>query len=372
MNRFLKVIAVAAAGFAVAWLAPAQTWAGCPAGVPINTFSGGFVMGEAPVGVPFAGSVGGTFWISGQGNDLTGPGDTTPGFGNDAGGLAGFPLDPTPFVGWLVDFIGDNSSRAAFWDFGSSGSDGCGDGVAGPPLVVVARDDQNRFALMQVPPNGAAQYDFDTLTNGVPSPNGGIGAPMGRAVHATSSSDLGSTVQVTVGPLAIPSYDDQGGARAIPGTPRLRGRVGGVSSVVANGGGGGVVAVDADTDLCWELVDGSYTVTLGCLTVGGNTPSQNVVNGKAGFAKGGAAFTWDVTAQFDVLGFNVYQKNVTKGSERKINDGLIPISGENDATAESYKYVAPRSDLRAWKGGFEIELVRSNGETSRAPVTIAK
>jgi len=368
MNRFLKVIAVVAAGFAVAWLAPVQTWAGCPASVPINNSSGGFILGPGTV------DVGGTFWIAGAGNDLTGPGDTTPGFGNDAGGLAGFPVDPNFGTGWLVDFFLDNASRAFYWDFGSSGSDGCGDGVVGGALVVVARDDRNNFALMQVAPSGAATYEFDTVNNGVPSPLGGTnsGAPMGRAVHAVSSSDLGASVQVSVAPLAITSYDDQGGARPIPGTPRLRGSVGSVSTVVANGAGGGVVAVDADSDLCWELVDGSYTATLGCVRVGGNTPSQNVVNGKAGFAKGGASFTWDVTAQFDVLGFNIYQKNVTKGSERKINDGLIGVSGENDASAESYKYLVPRNDLRAWKGGFEIELVRQNGETSRAPVTIAK
>jgi len=319
MNRFLKVIAVAAAGFAVACLVPVQTWAGCPAGVPISSTTGGFVM------APGAVDAGGTWWITTQGNDATGPGDTTPGFGNDAGSLAGFPQTPVFPDSWLVDFLADNSTRAFFWDFGSSGSDGCGDGVAGPPLVVVARDDQNNFALMQVAPSGFASYDFDTVTNGVASPLGGNnGAPMARAVHAVSSSDLGASVQVTVAALNIPSYDDQGGLRPIPGTPRLRGSVGSVSTVVANGAGGGSVSVDADSDLCWELVDGAYTATLGCLRVGGNTPSQNVVNGKAGFAKGGAAFTWDVTAQFDVLGFNVYQKNVTKGSERKINDGLIP------------------------------------------------
>jgi len=367
MNRYLKVFAVAAAGFAIALLAPAQTWAACPGGVSFQSclFGGGGAIAPGALGF------GGTYWIAGQGLDVIGTGAAgDSGFGNDAGQLAGFPvaLDGTAFV---TDFGSGGAFYCLNWDWASFGSDGCANGT--DTMVAVLRDDQNRFALMQVAGSGA-NYDFDLITNGTTGPNGGLvnGVPLGRAVHAVSSGDLGLSVQVNVAPLSIVSYDDQGGVRPLPGTPRLRGRVGAVSTVVANGAGGGSVSVDADSDLCWELVDAGYSATLGCLTVGGNTPSQNVVNGKAGFAKGGASFSWDVTAQFDVLGFNVYQKNVTKGSERKINDGLIGISGENDATAESYKYVVPRSDLRAWKGGFEIELVRSNGETSRAPVTIAK
>jgi len=376
MNKFLKVVAVAAAGLAAALLVPAQAWAACPGGVGISsclTAGGGAV---APGAVGF----GGTYWIPGAGLDVIGfvadplvGGGTNDGgiYGTDAGTNAGFPLALSPGLSFVTDYDSGGAFFCLAWDWGSFGSDGCANGT--DAMTVVLRDDQNRFALMQVAGSGAL-YDFDSITNGITGPQGGTGngVPLGRAVHAVSAGDLGLSVQVDVAPLTIVSYDDQGGIRAVPGTPRLRGLVGAVSTVVATGAGGGSVSVDADSDLCWELVDAGYTATLGCLRVGGDTPSQNVINGKAGFAKGGASFSWDVTAQFDVLGFNIYQKNVSKGNERQINDGLIPISGDNDATAESYKYLAPRSDLRAWKGGFEIELVRQNGETSRSPVTIAK
>lgn len=381
MNRFLKVFAVAAAGFAVAWLAPAQTWAACPGNVTFGSCLN--ACGGVNV-APGTTAMGGSFWIVGAGNSLTGPGDLTPGFGTDAGGLGVFPVPISPNSGesWLTDFVTTDISAGYMcinWDWASSGSDGCADPIASTPMAAVVRDNLGNFAIMQVRSDGGANYDFDTMNNGGSGGLcGGVGnvANLNKAVHVQNSSDLGATVQVEILALnlvgGVTTYDDQGGARPLPGTARLRGTVGGLDTVVANGPGTAIVNVDADSDVCWELVDGAYSVTLGCRSIGGNTPSQNVVNGKAGFAKGGAAFTWDVTAQFDVLGFNIYQKNVSKGNERQINDGMIPVSGDNDATAESYKYVAPRSDLRAWKGGFEIELVRQNGETSRSPVTIAK
>jgi hypothetical protein len=316
----------------------------------------------------------------GAGLDVTGPGGTEPGFGADAGLSAGLytpPLDQG--AAWVTDFGGVIPGIICVaWDWQNPLQDGCGDGFVGGAMAVAMRDGAGNFAIMQVAPGGGF-YDFDTINNGIAGPTGGAlnnGVALHKAVTVSSASDLGSTVSVTVAPLNLAPgfalYDDQGGSRPLPGTVRLRGRQGGLTNTLSTGPGGGVATVDADTDVCWELVDAGYTVTLGCRSIGGNTPSQNVINGKAGFAKGGAAFTWDVTAQFDVLGFNIYQKNVTKGTDRKINDGLISLSGDNDATAESYRYLASRSDLRAWKGGFEIELVRQNGETSRSPVTIAK
>jgi len=382
MNRFLKMFAVAAAGFAVALLAPAQTWAACPGSVSFGqclNAGGGMVL------APGTNAMGGTYWVVGQGNTAIGPGDLTAGFGTDAGQLAGFPivLSPTPGESWLTDFVTADASAGYMclnWDWFSFGSDGCADPLSSTAMAAVIRDNLGNFAIMQVRSDGNANYDFDTINNGgvggLGGSGNGVNMDLHKAVRVTSASDLGTTVGVNVAPLNLlpgtTMYDDQGGARPLPGTVRLRGRQAGLDATLSSGPGGGAATVDADSNVCWELVDGAYTVTLGCQAIGGNTPSQNVVNGKAGFAKGGAAFTWDVTAQFDVLGFNIYQKNVSKGTDRKINDGLISLSGDNDATAESYKYVAPRSDLRAWKGGFEIELVRQNGETSRAPVTLTK
>jgi len=373
MNKFLKVVAIAAAGVALACLASAPTWAACPGSVTVSNcgFGGGTLRpgGNAAL-------VGGSYWIGGQGNNLTGPGGLEPGFGADAGLSAGFPL-PIDGSSWVTD-LGAGADFPGLvcvnWDWQNPGQDGCGDPGTAAPMVAVLRDDSGNFALMQVAGVANVGYDFDTISNGLPGATGGEsnGVSMVKAVSVSSSSDLGGTVDVTVAALNLVSYDDLGGNRALPGTVRLRGRVGAVDTTLSSGPGGATVNVDADSDLCWELVDGSYTVLLGCRSIGGNTPSQNVINGKAGFEKGGAAFTWDVTAQFDVLGFNIYQKNVTKGTDRKVNDGLIGLSGDNDATAESYKYVASRSDLRAWKGGFDIELVRQNGETSRAPVTLTK
>lgn len=371
MNKFFRVVAVAAAGVAVALLAPTSTWAACPGAVGIYqcVFSSGGVQAD-----PANTGVGGTFWVPGQGLDAIGPGDTTGGFGNDGGQLAGFPI-PVDGSSFITDFGIGGGILCLAWDWFSFGSDGCA--APGAVTAAVLRDSSGNFAVMQVGDSGGL-YDFDSINNGGTSWQGGIGngVTLAKAMTISSSSDLGGTVDVTVAPLnldpGVTVFDDQGGARGVPGTARLRGRQGGLDATVANGNAGGTFNVDADSTLCWELVDGGYSVTLGCREIGGNTPSQNVINGKAGFAKGGATFSWDVTAQFDVLGFNIYQKNVTKGSERKINDGLIPISGDNDATAEAYSYVAPRSDLRAWKGGFEIELVRQNGETSRAPVSIVR
>jgi hypothetical protein len=374
MNKFFKVVAVVAAGVALACLAPTQIWAACPGSVPFTSCQS---AGGGTVRTPAGNGVGGTYWIAGTGLDAQNPlGDTAPGFGNDAGTSAGFPL-PLDGSMWLLDF-GIPELACMNWDWQNPTQDGCGDGTAVTPMVVVMRDDGGKFAIMQVSPAGTA-YDFDTINNGIPAPQGGTannGVVMQKAVRVTSSSDLGTTVGATVAPLNVTQgqtrYDDLGGTRNLPGTVRLRGRQGGVTNTLGAAGAGGTFNVDADSSICWELVDAGYTVTLGCQAIGGNTPSQNVINGKAGFAKGGAAFSWDVTAQFDVLGFNIYQKNVTKGTDRKINDGLIALSGDNDATAESYNFLAPRSDLRAWKGGFEIELVRQNGETSRAPVTLTK
>lgn len=398
MKRFFKAIAVAAAGVAVALAAPVSAWAACPGNVPFSQAGGGIFVPAGSV------DVGGTFWIAGGGIDAVGPGDTTGGFGNDAGSLAGIPVNPVFGGGgdWMVDFIGDNTTRLIFWDWASSGSDGCGNGLGAcvggsnpgtactvggtdclgggscslagrPAMVVVARDDHNNFAVMQVAPSGAASYDFDTINNGGDSPFGGVGngVTLGRAVKVNSSADVAGKVQLNVAALVLKNYDDLSGARAVPGTPRLKGVLNGAPVTVA-GGGGGAITVDPESNLCWELVDAGYTATLGCVRVGTSNASQNLANGKADFSKGGAHFSWDVTAQFDVLGFNIYQKDATKGTERKVNATLIPLSGENDATPESYTYTAARRDLRAVKGGFQIELVRQNGETIRGSVQVTR
>jgi hypothetical protein len=383
MNRFFKTFAVAAAGLAIVSLSPAPAWAACPGAFQMTQCAnqgGGLQL------APSATQVGGTFWMVGQGLDVIGPGDTTAGFGNDAGGLAAFPIPVAEFDPnrtWLTDFASDTGGVPGLvcisWDWVNPGSDGCGDATTGAVLAAVLRDNQGNFAVMQVA--GTGSFDFDNINNGGPGPAfpgfcSTCGVTLRKGVTVTSATDLGTTVGVTVAALnLLPGqtlYDDAGGSRALPGTVRLIERFGGVDTVKSAGPGGTTVTVAADSNVCWELVDAGYHVTLGCRAIGGNTPSQNVINGTAGFAKGGAKFSWDVTAQFDVLGFNIYQKNVSKGVDRKINDTLIGLSGDNDATAESYNYVAPRSDLRAWKGGFEIELVRQNGETSRAPVTLKR
>lgn len=370
MKRVLKAFAVAAAGLAVAFLAPAAAWAACPGSVFINQcLAGGGIINPDPLGTA---DYGGTWWLAGLGLDAIGPGDGTPGFGTDAGQLAGYPITST-FDLWLPDFNGDNTVRCMFWDWVSFGSDGCADGVA--PMFAAIRNSSNQFVLMSV--GGAFQtYDFDFVNNGITGPFGGTGNGIvpGRAVHAISSSDLGATVQVNVAALNLTPgqtvFDDMGGARALPGTARLRGRQGGLDQTVSPGGGGGMVTVDADSNLCWELVDVGYTVTLGCIPVGGDTPSQNVVNAKGRIEQGKAVFSWDVTAQFDVLSFNIIQTDVTKGRERVVTS--VGISGQNDATDESYRVAVGRSDIKAARSGFELELVRLNGEKSRTPITLER
>jgi hypothetical protein len=162
MNRFLKMFAVAAAGFAVAWLAPAQTWAACPGSVSfgscLNACGG---MNTAPGATAW----GGSFWIPGAGNDLVGPGDQTPGFGTDAGSLGVFPvpISPTGGESWLTDFVTTDVSLGYLcfgWDWSSFGSDGCADPATTTPMAAVVRDNLGNFAIMQVRSDGGTNYDF--------------------------------------------------------------------------------------------------------------------------------------------------------------------------------------------------------------------
>jgi hypothetical protein len=353
-------------GVAVAaLLLPANAFANCapPADADIGLCDG---LGEVVFNDDgFALPLSGVFWMQGAG-------DPANDAGIDSGIYSGLAADNQ----WLPD-LGIPGHRCLAWDWSSAGTDGC---PTGAPVWAIVSDNANRSMVVSAAGAGAAPvwtYDFSLTTNGPPAPIfGGAtnGLQLGRAVHVSNSSTAAGDVTLNVAALAVPKYDETGaspgspGNRPYPGTVQLRGVNG--APVVQTGEGAKVIAVDQDSVLCWEIADGALTVPLGCVRVGGNTPSQNVLNAKASIGRGQLNFSWDVSAQFDVLGFNVIQKNATKNTESKVNDSLIPISGMNDAQAASYSFSAGRKDVKATRGGFEIELVRTNGETSRTPAPL--
>jgi hypothetical protein len=359
-----RTVAILAAGLALAPLAPGSARAACATSVP---FGQCVIGGGAIILRDAASPTGGTFWVPGSGADALGPGDTAPGFGDDAGLLAGFPLPSDPYLSFLGDFLGDGATRCLYWDWSSPGSDGCADGVT-EPMAVVVREGRNNLALLQVGPRDGT-YDFDAITNGGPSPFGGEfnGVTTSPAVHAFPIGGRPPyTLLMSVEPLAIVSYDDQGGAREVPGTPRLTGLRQGARQVVAEGGGSATVEVDAESDLCWELADGPYSVLLGCEVVPRHPP-QHVLNARASIVDGQVIFTWEVSAQVDVLGFNIVQRNESGDWAQFVNQTLIPRSGANDWAPASYRYVARWRDLRARRSFFEINLRpgEGSGESTR-------
>jgi len=363
MKRVAMFLAGALGVVAVAMLLPTNVFAVCPptANQTIDLCSGG---GEVVYSSGDAGLLSGKFWVQGLGNDAA---DT----GADSGIYSDAAFDGNFGEAPLGD-LGIPDSRCLGWDWGSSGTDGCPDGST--RVWVVVSDRANRGFVASAAGFGAPSatwiFDFSFVDNGVPAPNFGgsaNGLQLGRAVHVNSSSTTAGIVTVDVAALGIPNYGAGGGA-SLPGTVRLRGQNAG--DVIQAGAGAHSIGVQEDSDLCWEIVDGSLTATLGCVHVGGLTPSQNLQNAKASLGRGQMNFSWEVSAQFDVLGFNVIQKNATKNTEQKVNDALIPIKGMNDAQAASYSFSAGRKDLKATRGGFEIEMVRLNGETSRTPAPL--
>jgi hypothetical protein len=291
-------------GVAVAaLLLPANAFANCapPADADITVCAGGGEVLFNPLdaqGNPVV--LTGMFWMQGAGT--SNPNDDA---GIDSGIFSGAGADGQ----WINDF-GIPGSRCLEWDWSSAGTDGCPTGL---PVWVVVRGSGNSAMVVSAAAQGASPvffYDFSFTNNGGPAPNFGgstNGLSLGRAVHVSSSAAAAGDATVNVAALALPHYDEIGGTRPYPGTVQLRGTNGG--PVVQTGSGAKTIAVDQDSDLCWEIVDGALTTPLGCVRVGGLTPSQNVLNAKAAIGRGQLNFSWEVSAQFDVLGFNVIQKN---------------------------------------------------------------
>jgi hypothetical protein len=266
-------------------------------------------------------------------------------------------------LNWILDF-GLGATRCIGLDWNDARADGCPS--TSTPLWIVVSDSFNNAMVASIAGQVAGNevtFDLSFVTNGGPG-DFGPGTNPGRAVQVLSSSTAAGKVTVNFAPLAVPNYGDT--VRPLPGTQRMRG----TNNALPVTSTGTSIVVDQNTDVCWEIVDAALTVPIGCVHVGGLTPSQNLQNAKATLGKGQLNFSWDVSAQFDVLGFNVIQKNLSKGTERTVNSTLIPINGMNDAQAATYKFSAGRNDLQATRGGFEIEMVRVNGETSRTPAPL--
>lgn len=361
MKKVATFLAGAVSVVLVAMLLPASVFANCPNFGQVQVLQCYSGDTDFPQDVS-ASPLFGTAWIQGAGNPAQFTGiDTGP---DNATGLGGSQAD----FNWIQDIAGDPQTRCIVVDWGDARMDGCPTSSSTPVWVVVSDSFNHAMAVSVLPtvtPEGLL-FDLATVSNGT-SGIFGVGLAVGRAVHVDTASTSVSSVSVNVAALSLPVYSETG-SRTLPGV-QLRGKNSGLDTIQAGSGAHSIV-VDKDSDLCWDVVDAGFTAPLGCVRIGGLTPSQNLQNAKATLGKGQVNFSWDVSAQFDVLGFNIIQKNATKGTERAVNSTLIPISGMNDAQAASYKFSAGRNDLQATRGGFEIEMVRTNGETSRTPVPL--
>ena len=75
-------------------------------------------------------------------------------------------------------------------------------------------------------------------------------------------------------------------------------------------------------------------------------------------------FSWEAT-QFTVSHYNLM--DVTRG-DRRINQDPIARVGNNDGTTVHYTYAAAGGQVRGGKR-FELEMVLTNGESRRVPVS---
>lgn len=224
MRWIARILGIAACGL----LLTSAAQANCDGGMPIDQPSGGGHFFTDP-----GKAYGGWFWMLGRGNNLLSNRDdeVIPEAGFDSGVLGGVPLDPTPFqTSWLVDFIGDRSTREVMWDWGSWGSDGCGDlnrnGTADPNevlAVLVVDTTGSEYAVVSVGGSGGAVWDLSRVGNGLPSAFGTPGnavpmSPVPSPKFGAATASAGGKVDVEVilpGPREIPTYDDQGGGRPI-------------------------------------------------------------------------------------------------------------------------------------------------------------
>jgi len=208
-------------------LLPFCAKASCQGGIQIDQLAG-----TGNLFVDTGRSYGGWFWMLGRGNNLlSSPEEPRAEAGIDSGVLGGLPLDPTPFEGsWLVDFIGDRSTRNIASDWASWGSDGCGDlngnGYADPGevlAVLVVDSTGSEYAMLSVGGDGNASFDLGRVNNGGPSAFGGAGngvpmSPVARPKFGAVKAGSGGKVEVEVllpGPREIPTFDDQGGGRPL-------------------------------------------------------------------------------------------------------------------------------------------------------------
>jgi thrombospondin type 3 repeat protein len=222
MTRRLRLVTGLAA---LVLLAPSLARANCPNSLPIDQPAGGGHFFTDP-----SKSYGGWFWMLGRGQNFLSDGDNPPTgeAGIDSGVAGGLPLDSAST--WLTDFLGDRATRAVAWDWGSTGSDGCGDlngnGVADPSevmAVLVVDSTGSEYAVLSVGGSGAQAFDLSAVTNGLPSAFGTPGnavpmSPVPKPKFGDVRATAGGKVEVEVvlpGPRDIPTYDDQGGGRPI-------------------------------------------------------------------------------------------------------------------------------------------------------------
>ena len=222
MARRLRLVMRLAA---LVLLAPSLARANCPYSLPIDQPSGGGHFFTDP-----SKSYGGWFWMLGRGQNFLSDGDKPPTgeSGIDSGVSGGLPLDAAG--SWLTDFLGDRGTRAVAGDWGSTGSDGCGDlngnTEADPSeimAVLVVDSTGSEYAVVSVGGNGVRAWDLSAVTNGLPSAFGTPGnavpmSPVPRPKFGDVRASASGKVEVEVilpGPREIPTYDDQGGGRPI-------------------------------------------------------------------------------------------------------------------------------------------------------------
>lgn len=393
MRRAMKVFSIGAAVLLVAWAAPTQVNAACATLTTEASAQCGFTVacglwdvGAAP------NNVGGDFVFMGAGLDVVGTGAGGDGgvAGHDAGLKAARVMPLYTFAEPYEDLLGagaalpPDTTRLFFWDFGGFGTDGC---VGAPSvlLAVVTNTDKNEAAIGSIAPGppspaaGSTTYDWDTITNGAPDPFFGapVAMPLTRAVTVVGSGDIaGPTVSVSVAGFAAVTYDDVGGTRPIfasgggPFAVDLVTKPNTISNapgVVVNAGPGPATVVVTETDLlCWEATDGAYTLELGCVEIGVPNAAQEVLNPTYLRRGKTATFKWSIV-QSTVAGFNIYKEDVTRGTKRQLNTGLI-YAGDNTFSLQDY---VQNFDVRGRGSRYTLEMITIDGDSTWTTFTPA-
>lgn len=407
MKRAIKVLSVLAVAAAMAWVA-SPAWASCPGSIPIAHHGNlahpngpGRILSTHP-------DVNGFFWEVGKGN----PAD---GLGNDGNSnITGYPAFTNALA--LRQWIkGTSNDRFVSYDWFNFGIDNCVS-VPSTSLNTVQQaayviDGNDEYAVLVVAGRlqPVANFDYDAVLTGLgPNSNDVPLVPRTVAPQLANVSivDAGC-VEADVLPAAagLNMYTDAGGPYAgVVDVSGLALSNGGAPAACSPATGCHLTCIARNANLCWggnTIVAASQSapscqfaptiactpgdptacfggaagaclpgvttpfgppIVGGCTLIGGDLVDDNAI-ARATKSKGFTVFTWTAT-EFAVSHYNIL--DVTRG-ERQVNSNAIARKSNNDGTPTSYEFVATGSDIKGGKK-FELEMVRTDGQTVRFPV----